>query len=155
MLFFLLRPFSKVEAPHCIFRLGENVSIWPLTVIRGDMNYIQIGEGSNVQDGCVLHVRGHFEGKERHLGPKSWDPKKKNSWGKHLIVLKWKSVSPNWFYLSHRKKFLAKNYILTWKVFCSPRQAEGSASNNRWRGLYRAQGLSSRLHDRVPYFSGH
>ncbi|GAA4494957.1 gamma carbonic anhydrase family protein [Pseudaeromonas paramecii] len=36
--------------------LGIDSSIWPQTVVRGDVNYIQIGERSNVQDGCVLHV---------------------------------------------------------------------------------------------------
>jgi len=36
--------------------LGEQVSIWPGVVIRGDNDTIQIGEGSNVQDGAVLHV---------------------------------------------------------------------------------------------------
>jgi len=36
--------------------LGKDSSIWPQSVVRGDVNYIQIGERSNVQDGCVLHV---------------------------------------------------------------------------------------------------
>jgi carbonic anhydrase/acetyltransferase-like protein (isoleucine patch superfamily) len=36
--------------------LGDGVSIWPTTVIRGDVESIKIGAGSNVQDGCVLHV---------------------------------------------------------------------------------------------------
>jgi carbonic anhydrase/acetyltransferase-like protein (isoleucine patch superfamily) len=36
--------------------LGDDVSIWPTTVIRGDVESIKIGAGSNVQDGCVLHV---------------------------------------------------------------------------------------------------
>lgn len=36
--------------------LGKNSSIWPMTVIRGDVNSIQIGENSNIQDGSVLHV---------------------------------------------------------------------------------------------------
>lgn len=36
--------------------LGNDVSIWPLVVIRGDVNYIQIGERTNIQDGCILHV---------------------------------------------------------------------------------------------------
>lgn len=36
--------------------LGDDVSIWPMTVARGDVNRIVIGARSNVQDGCVLHV---------------------------------------------------------------------------------------------------
>ena len=36
--------------------LGENVSVWPGAVIRGDINCIKIGAGSNIQDCAVLHV---------------------------------------------------------------------------------------------------
>lgn len=36
--------------------IGNDVSIWPTTVIRGDVESISIGEGTNVQDGSVLHV---------------------------------------------------------------------------------------------------
>jgi carbonic anhydrase/acetyltransferase-like protein (isoleucine patch superfamily) len=36
--------------------MAEDVSIWPTTVIRGDVHSIRIGAGTNVQDGCVLHV---------------------------------------------------------------------------------------------------
>lgn len=36
--------------------LGDDVSIWPTTVLRGDVESIIIGEGTNVQDGSVLHV---------------------------------------------------------------------------------------------------
>lgn len=36
--------------------LGENVSVWPSAVLRGDLNKIQIGKGTNIQDGCVVHV---------------------------------------------------------------------------------------------------
>lgn len=36
--------------------LGDDVSIWPTTVVRGDVERITIGEGTNVQDGSVLHV---------------------------------------------------------------------------------------------------
>ncbi len=36
--------------------LGENVSVWPGAVIRGDINFIRIGAGSNIQDCAVLHV---------------------------------------------------------------------------------------------------
>jgi carbonic anhydrase/acetyltransferase-like protein (isoleucine patch superfamily) len=36
--------------------IGDDVSIWPTTVIRGDVESIKIGAGTNVQDGSILHV---------------------------------------------------------------------------------------------------
>ena len=36
--------------------LGEDVSIWPGTVVRGDVNFIRIGARTNIQDGTVVHV---------------------------------------------------------------------------------------------------
>ncbi len=36
--------------------LADQVSVWPQAVIRGDVNFIRIGERSNIQDGAVLHV---------------------------------------------------------------------------------------------------
>ncbi len=36
--------------------IGDDSSIWPMTVVRGDVNYIRIGARSNIQDGSVLHV---------------------------------------------------------------------------------------------------
>ena len=36
--------------------LGDDVSIWPGTVVRGDVNFIRIGARSNLQDGTVVHV---------------------------------------------------------------------------------------------------
>ena len=36
--------------------LGAQSSIWPMTVVRGDINVISIGERSNIQDGSILHV---------------------------------------------------------------------------------------------------
>jgi len=36
--------------------LGDDVSIWPGTVVRGDVNVIRIGARTNVQDGSVVHV---------------------------------------------------------------------------------------------------
>jgi len=37
--------------------IGRDSSVWFNTVIRGDVNYIRIGERTNIQDGSVLHVR--------------------------------------------------------------------------------------------------
>jgi carbonic anhydrase/acetyltransferase-like protein (isoleucine patch superfamily) len=44
--------------------LGDDVSIWPTSVVRGDVESISIGAGTNVQDGAVLHVThaGKFSG---------------------------------------------------------------------------------------------
>jgi len=36
--------------------IGADSSVWFNTVIRGDVNYIRIGERTNIQDNCVLHV---------------------------------------------------------------------------------------------------
>ncbi|HET7332042.1 gamma carbonic anhydrase family protein [Dyella sp.] len=36
--------------------LGDDVSIWPGAVLRGDVNYIRVGARSNIQDGTVVHV---------------------------------------------------------------------------------------------------
>jgi carbonic anhydrase/acetyltransferase-like protein (isoleucine patch superfamily) len=37
-------------------RLGEGASVWYGAVLRGDLDAIIVGFGSNVQDGAVLHV---------------------------------------------------------------------------------------------------
>ena len=36
--------------------LGDDVSVWPCAVIRGDLAQIRIARGSNVQDNCTLHT---------------------------------------------------------------------------------------------------
>ncbi|NGZ05437.1 MAG: gamma carbonic anhydrase family protein [Magnetococcales bacterium] len=36
--------------------IGAYSSIWPGAVVRGDVNPIRIGCGSNIQDGSILHV---------------------------------------------------------------------------------------------------
>lgn len=41
--------------------IGEYSSVWPLTVVRGDIHRIRIGKRTSVQDGSVLHVT--------HAGP--------------------------------------------------------------------------------------
>ncbi len=45
-------------------KVGKDSSIWPGAVVRGDVNAISIGHGSNVQDLSVLHVSHQS----------SWDP---------------------------------------------------------------------------------
>ena len=37
-------------------RLGERVSVWYGCVLRGDQEWIEIGDDSNIQDGSILHV---------------------------------------------------------------------------------------------------
>ncbi len=36
-------------------KIGKNCGVFPNAVIRGDQNKIEIGDGSNVQDCCVIH----------------------------------------------------------------------------------------------------
>ncbi|HEX7939608.1 MAG TPA: gamma carbonic anhydrase family protein [Gemmatimonadaceae bacterium] len=45
--------------------IGKRVSIWPFVSIRGDSDAITIGDDSNVQDGCVIHVD---DGVPCHIG---------------------------------------------------------------------------------------
>ena len=37
-------------------KLADDVSVWPATVIRGDVHRIEIGARSNIQDGTICHV---------------------------------------------------------------------------------------------------
>ena len=36
--------------------IGENSSVWPGAVIRGDYGSIKVGKGTNIQDNAVLHA---------------------------------------------------------------------------------------------------
>lgn len=36
--------------------IGENGSVWPMAVIRADVNSVYIGNNTNIQDSSVLHV---------------------------------------------------------------------------------------------------
>ena len=38
--------------------IGEDSSIWPCAVLRGDYHSIRIGARTSIQDGCVLHIQG-------------------------------------------------------------------------------------------------
>lgn len=55
--------------PSCVIIgdvvIGEFSSVWPMTVIRGDIHRIRIGKRTSVQDGSVLHVT--------HAGPYNAD----------------------------------------------------------------------------------
>ncbi len=41
-------------------RLGKDVSVWHQAIVRGDSASITIGDGSNVQDGSILHVDAEY-----------------------------------------------------------------------------------------------
>ncbi len=51
---------SSFIAPSAIIignvTIGENCGVFPNAVIRGDENSIVIGDGSNIQDCCVIHT---------------------------------------------------------------------------------------------------
>lgn len=36
--------------------VGEDSSIWPCAVLRGDYNAIRVGARTSIQDGCVCHI---------------------------------------------------------------------------------------------------
>jgi carbonic anhydrase/acetyltransferase-like protein (isoleucine patch superfamily) len=40
--------------------IGDESSVWPSAVIRGDDGLITIGARTSIQDGCVLHTTSHF-----------------------------------------------------------------------------------------------
>jgi len=52
--------------------LGEDVSIWPTCVLRGDVQRISVGARTNIQDGTVVHVTSpspaNPEGFETRIG---------------------------------------------------------------------------------------
>jgi len=54
--------------------IGEDCSIWYNVVIRGDVNYIRIGDRTNIQDGTIIHVTNKTHptiiGKEVTVGHK-------------------------------------------------------------------------------------
>lgn len=44
--------------------IGDNCSVWFNTVIRGDVNYIKIGNNTNIQDGTVIHCTYQYAATE-------------------------------------------------------------------------------------------
>ena len=40
--------------------MGDKCSVWFNAVIRGDVNYIKIGNNTNIQDGAVIHCTYHY-----------------------------------------------------------------------------------------------
>lgn len=52
-------------------KFGKNVNIWFNSVIRADVNSIEVGENTNIQDMCMLHVTEETDvkvGKNTSLG---------------------------------------------------------------------------------------
>lgn len=39
--------------------LGKEVTVWFQSVIRGDSNYVRIGNRTNIQDGTIVHIDHH------------------------------------------------------------------------------------------------
>jgi len=62
-------PFSTVIGD---VELADDVSIWPMCVLRGDVNNIKVGKRTNIQDGSVLHVarkgEASVDGYSLHIG---------------------------------------------------------------------------------------
>jgi carbonic anhydrase/acetyltransferase-like protein (isoleucine patch superfamily) len=65
------------EAAHIVgdVEIGENSSVWPGAVIRGDFGKITIGKNTAIEDNCVIHsgsplstVRDVTIGDEVHIG---------------------------------------------------------------------------------------
>ena len=55
----VIHPDAYIDEQACIIgnvKIGANSSVWPYAVIRGDENSIVIGENTNIQDNCTLHV---------------------------------------------------------------------------------------------------
>lgn len=50
---------AYVDPQACVIgrvTLGDDASVWPMAVIRGDVHEIRVGARTSVQDGAVLHV---------------------------------------------------------------------------------------------------
>lgn len=64
-----IRPFQEyspqlaanvyIDPQACVIgqvEIGADSSIWPMAVVRGDVNFIRIGAKTSIQDNAVLHV---------------------------------------------------------------------------------------------------
>ena len=62
---------AYIDPQACVIgdvAIGKDSSIWPMTVIRGDVNSIKIGSDTNIQDGSILHVT-HKSERDLNGGP--------------------------------------------------------------------------------------
>ena len=58
-----LDPTAYVAAGATVIgdvRIGPRASVWPASVLRGDINFIEIGEATNVQDGTIIHLADDY-----------------------------------------------------------------------------------------------
>lgn len=55
----LIHPSAFVAPGACVVgqvRLAKDSSVWFNCVLRGDLNRIEVGKATNIQDGSILHV---------------------------------------------------------------------------------------------------
>jgi carbonic anhydrase/acetyltransferase-like protein (isoleucine patch superfamily) len=58
-----LDPTAFIHAQAVVIgdvRVGPQASVWPTAVLRGDINFIEVGEGSNIQDGAIVHLADDY-----------------------------------------------------------------------------------------------
>ncbi len=54
-----IAPSAYIDATALVIGdvdIGEDASVWPLCVVRGDIQRVRIGARSNIQDGAIIHV---------------------------------------------------------------------------------------------------
>ena len=51
---------SKTAVVFGAVTIGNKASVWYNAVLRGDINEISVGEGTNIQDNAVLHIADDF-----------------------------------------------------------------------------------------------
>jgi carbonic anhydrase/acetyltransferase-like protein (isoleucine patch superfamily) len=67
----IIHETAYIDPQACVIGdviIGKNSSIWPMTVVRGDVNSITIGHDTNIQDGSILHVT-HKRAQDLNGGP--------------------------------------------------------------------------------------
>ena len=55
-----VHPTAFVDASAQVIgdvHIGAESSVWMTVVVRGDVNYIRVGDRTNIQDGTVVHVQ--------------------------------------------------------------------------------------------------
>ena len=55
----LIHPTAYVDDTAVVIgdvEIGQDSSVWPLCVIRGDIQRIRIGDRTSIQDGTIIHV---------------------------------------------------------------------------------------------------
>ena len=54
-----IHPTAYVDETALIIgdvEIGEDSSVWPMSVVRGDIQSIRIGARTSIQDGTIVHV---------------------------------------------------------------------------------------------------